>query len=62
MKDLIGVELTNSFLMVPSKSVSGIYFPTEIKFESCKLCPGEGCPGRQAPYDKNLLQAYYKGK
>jgi len=62
VKDLIGVELTDSFLMVPNKSVSGIYFPTEIRFQSCQLCPREVCSGRQAPYDKNLLQAYYKDR
>ncbi len=62
-EDLIGVTLTDSFLMIPNKSVSGIYFPTEIKFESCQLCPRKGCPSRRAPYDKNLLEAkYYKGR
>jgi hypothetical protein len=62
VEDLIGVKLTPSFLMIPNKSVSGIYFPTEIKFESCQLCPRKGCLSRRAPYDKNLLEAkYYKG-
>jgi hypothetical protein len=62
VEDLIGVKLTDSFLMIPNKSVSGIYFPTEIKFESCQLCPRKGCPARGAPYDKNLLEAkYFKG-
>lgn len=28
-KDLIGVELTDSCLMLPIKSVSGIWFPAE---------------------------------
>jgi len=61
VEDLIGVKLTDSFLMIPNKSVSGIYFPTEIKFESCQLCPRKGCPSRRAPYEKNLLEAkYYK--
>jgi len=61
-EELIGVRLTDSFLMIPNKSVSGIYFPTEVNFESCKLCPREVCPGRRAPYDKNLLEAYKTGK
>ena len=61
VEDLIGVKLTDSFLMIPNKSVSGIYFPTEIKFESCQLCSRKGCLARKAPYDKNLLEAkYYK--
>ena len=62
VEDLIGVTLTDSFLMIPNKSVSGIYFPTEINFESCKLCPREVCPGRRAPYEKDLLEAYKTGK
>jgi len=62
VEDLIGVKLTDSFLMIPNKSLSGIYFPTEIKFESCQLCPRKGCPARRAPYDKKLLEAkYFKG-
>ena len=50
----IGVHLTESFLMMPIKSVSGIWFPTEESFESCKLCPREKCPGRRAAYDRDL--------
>jgi len=58
VENLIGVKLTESFLMVPQKSVSGIYFPTQIKFESCQLCPREACSGRRAPYDPNLVKKY----
>jgi cobalamin-dependent methionine synthase I len=55
----IGVTLTDSFLMVPLKSVSGMLFPTERSFESCQLCPREGCPGRAAPYDEHLWDQRY---
>lgn len=58
VEDLIGVKLTESFLMVPVKSVSGIYFPTEIEFVSCQLCPREVCSGRKALYDPGLAQKY----
>ena len=58
LESLIGVRLTKNFLMIPLKSVSGIYFPTEIKFESCQLCPREACSGRRAPYDPNLVKKY----
>jgi hypothetical protein len=54
----IGVELTDSFLMVPRKSVSGIYFPTEVTFHNCQLCPRPKCEGRKAPYDKNRAEEY----
>lgn len=54
-QDLIGVRLTDSCLMIPNKSVSGIIFPTEVTFETCRLCHRQGCPGRAAPYDKALF-------
>ncbi len=62
VEDLIGVRLTESFLMIPIKSVSGIYFPTEIRFESCQLCPRKVCPSRRAPYDEDLVASYYKDR
>ena len=56
----IGVRLTNSFLMIPNKSVSGMYFPTEWDYDNCRLCPRDACPSRQAPYDRNLYEREYK--
>ena len=56
----IGVMLTDSLLMLPIKSVSGIWFPTEESFESCQLCPRERCPGRRAPYDPDLYNRKYR--
>ena len=58
VEDLIGVRLTKSFLMIPNKSISGIFFPTEIRFQSCQLCPREVCQGRRAPYDAELVKKY----
>jgi len=55
----IGVRLTDSMLMLPTKSLSGIRFPTEENFESCQLCPRERCPGRSAPYDQDLYHRKY---
>ncbi len=56
----IGVRLTDHCLMLPIKSVSGIWFPTEESFESCKLCPREKCPGRRAAYDRELNGRKYR--
>jgi hypothetical protein len=56
----IGVQLKDSFLMTPIKSVSGIWFPTEERFESCQLCPREKCPGRRAPYEPGLMERKYR--
>jgi hypothetical protein len=57
---LVGVHLTDSFLMMPIKSVSGIWFPSEESFESCRLCPRENCSGRRAPYDQDLYDRKYR--
>lgn len=57
-EDLIGVTLTESMLMIPRKSVSGILFPTEVMFLSCQLCPRGNCPERKAPYDETLKEKY----
>jgi len=59
IEDLIGVRLTDKCLMLPIKSSSGLYFPTEIRFESCQLCPRESCIGRRAPYDPGLAEKYW---
>jgi hypothetical protein len=59
VEKLIGVKLTDTYLMLPIKSISGIYFPTEVRFESCQLCPRERCPGRRAPYDEKLKEKYF---
>lgn len=46
----IGVRLTDSMLMVPRKSISGILFPSEEGFVACQLCDREHCQGRKAPF------------
>jgi hypothetical protein len=53
----IGVELTDSFLMVPNKTVSGIHFPTERDFRTCQVCHREKCPNRRAPFDQALWES-----
>jgi len=54
----VGVKLTDSFLMIPRKSISGIYFPTEVTFYNCQLCPRPHCEGRKAPYKEDLAREY----
>ena len=46
----VGVRLTDSLLMVPRKSISGILFPSEEGFVACQLCDRERCQGRKAAY------------
>jgi hypothetical protein len=49
---LIGVTLTQGFMMKPLKSLSGVFFASDAGFVNCQLCPREGCPGRRAPCQK----------
>lgn len=55
----IGVRLTDSFLMMPNKSVSGLRFSDDTGHVNCRLCPRKVCPGRRAPYDENLLRTRF---
>lgn len=54
----IGVRLTESLLMLPAKSISGIYFPTETSFLSCQLCPRERCESRRAKYNPEKAEEF----
>jgi hypothetical protein len=54
----VGVRLTEHLLMVPRKSISGIYFPAETSFQSCQLCPRKDCPGRRAAFDRDLRRKF----
>lgn len=58
VEDAVGVKLTESLVMVPSKSVSGILFPTEVNFKSCQVCQRENCPSRAAAFDRELMRSY----
>jgi hypothetical protein len=46
----IGVNLSSSFLMVPKKSVSGIYAVTRQEYVACQYCPRERCQNRRKPF------------
>jgi hypothetical protein len=58
VEELIGVRLRESHLMDPLKSVSGIYFPTEVNFKSCMLCSRHACIRRRAEYDPHIAARY----
>ncbi len=55
-REAAGIRLTDSLLMLPRKSVSGLLFAVEERFESCQLCPREDCPNRRLPYEAGLLK------
>jgi hypothetical protein len=52
----VGVRLSDTFMMTPVKSLSGIRFPTERDFRSCQVCRRENCPSRRAPFDPALWE------
>jgi hypothetical protein len=54
----IGVRLTDSLLMIPRQSVSGLLFETEVDFVNCQLCPRKICSNRRVAYDPSLLERY----
>jgi len=60
VESAIGVTLSEGMAMIPTKSVSGIYFQTEVRWENCQLCPMENCIGRRAPYSPELKKQYEK--
>lgn len=55
----IGVRLSDSMLMRPTKSVSGMGFERGEGFASCELCLRLDCPNRRAPYDETLFERVY---
>jgi len=57
-ESLIGVTLTSGCALKPTKSRSGILFPNETGFMSCKLCTMVKCPGRRAAYDPAEVEKY----
>jgi hypothetical protein len=54
----IGVSLTTGGAMKPIKSRSGIIFPNDTGFLSCRFCTQFRCPGRRAAYDPQLVKEY----
>jgi hypothetical protein len=57
VENSIGVKLTDSCLMVPNKTTSGILFPTEKDFRTCEVCHREDCPSRSAGFNEELWEA-----
>lgn len=55
----IGAWLTDSFLILPYKSGSGIYFTSDSHYENCSMCPRVNCPNRRAPFDGMMFETEY---
>lgn len=55
----IGVELTDTFLMLPIKSNSGLYYASDVDFVNCEFCARGECPGRRAKFNKKKFEEKY---
>jgi hypothetical protein len=56
VSESLEVRLTDSFLMVPNKTVSGLLFPAEKDFRSCEVCRRTACPSRHAAFNPELWE------
>jgi hypothetical protein len=61
VKGSIGVTLTDTWLMIPNKSVSGFYFKTDKAYHNCQLCQRENCPNRRSPFDPDMWKSSMAG-
>lgn len=51
----VGVSLTESSLMVPNKTISGLIFASaDSDYESCAYCERERCPNRRVPFKERM--------
>lgn len=58
----VGVRLSGSCLMLPSKSVSGILFQDHTGHVNCALCPRANCPNRRVPFRTDMKQTERTGE
>jgi hypothetical protein len=56
-EERIGVRLTASCLMVPNKSVSGIFFADTEGFNTCRFCSRPDCRRRRSAFTGKLPEA-----
>jgi hypothetical protein len=57
--DRIGVTLAENLLMFPIKSGSGIVFPDDTGFVTCRLCQVSGCRLRRAAFEPGRYERVY---
>ncbi len=55
----IGVTLAENLLMFPLKSGSGVVFPDETGFVTCRLCQVSGCRLRRAAFEPGRYERIY---
>jgi tRNA A37 threonylcarbamoyladenosine synthetase subunit TsaC/SUA5/YrdC len=56
LEEAIGIRLTDSMVLMPTNSVSGILYPTATRIERCHVCPNETCRERRTAYNSAVLE------
>jgi len=56
VREETGVRLTESCLMLPTKSTSGLLYGSSTEFVNCLLCQRKNCPNRRAEYTPRVLE------
>ncbi|WP_005036981.1 hypothetical protein [Holophaga foetida] len=51
-----GIRFSPNLMMFPTKSLTGIIFSTDTKYENCMLCTNLDCPRRRAEFDPLLYK------
>jgi hypothetical protein len=59
LPDAVGVALTESGMMTPVKTVSGVRFAGRGDFRTCTVCRRRNCPNRSAPFDPELWESLH---
>jgi hypothetical protein len=59
VENQIGVVLTDSCLMLPNKTISGIIFDSDKPFISCVFCPRKNCEKRLAAFSGNFADGMH---
>jgi len=54
-----GVSLTPTYLMIPVKSGSGIWFESQKHYANCMMCPRSDCRNRRAEFQPEKFREEY---
>lgn len=54
----LGMSLTDSGLMLPSRSICGFFFESKTPHLNCLLCRYPKCPERKVPFDQGMFDDF----
>lgn len=56
----LGMSLTDSGLMLPSRSICGFFFKSKTPHVNCLLCRYPKCPERKVPFNQEMYDDFTK--